>query len=93
MQKHAPRSSEGYWGPQSGLNDKQRNDNALKTINKILDECVWINIHTLNTKNTTLMLEVREAKGYGARWALDLNEFRGLVEPQIEGGHDKKWIH
>lgn len=38
-------------------------------------------------------MEIRESKGYGARWTLDGYEFRGLVEPQIEGGHDKKWVH
>ena len=58
-----------------------------------MNECVWINIHTFNLKSTSLILEIRESKGYGARWTLDGNEFRGLVEPQFEGGHDKKWIH
>ncbi|CDW83132.1 UNKNOWN [Stylonychia lemnae] len=93
MQKHAPRSSEGFWGPQSGLNDRQRNENAVKTVNKVLNECIWINIHTFNSKSTINILEIRESKGYGARWSLDGCEFRGLVEPQISGGHDKKWIH
>ncbi len=92
MQKHAPRSSEGFWGEQNGLTEKQRNDNSLKIINRILDECIWINIHTFNPKSIQIILEVRETKGYGARWAIEC-DFRGLVEPQVEGGHSKKWIH
>ena len=52
MQKHAPRSSEGYWGQQSGLAEKQRNENSNKIINKVLDDTVWINIHTLNSKSS-----------------------------------------
>lgn len=81
MQKHAPRSSESFWGPSSGLNDKQRNENAVKTMNKILNECIWINIHTFNSKSTIIILEARESKGYGARWTIEGCEFRGLVEP------------
>lgn len=92
MQKHAHRSSKGFWGQQNGLGEKQRNENSNKIINKLLDEVVWINIHTLNSKSTLLILEIREMKGYGARWSVDC-EFRGLVEPQMDHGHEKKWMH
>jgi len=50
-------------------------------------------VHTLNSKTDQLILEVRVAKGYGARWALAEGEFRGLVEPQVADGHAKKWLH
>jgi len=81
MQKHAHRSSEGFWGQQNGLSEKQRNENSLKTLNTMLDECIWINIHTFNPKTVQIILEVRESKGYGARWGVIDCEFRGLVEP------------
>lgn len=91
MQKHAGRSSEGFWGPQKGLNDKQRNDSAVRTVNKLMSDCIWINIHSFNRQSTSFVLEIREQKGYGARWTLGTNSFRGLIEPQIQNGHDKKW--
>ena len=92
MQKHSHRSSEGFWGQQNGLTEKQRNEQSLKILNRLLDQCIWINIHTLNSKSVQIILEVRESKGYGGRWTIEC-EFRGLVEPQMEGGHDKKWKH
>jgi hypothetical protein len=45
-----------------------------------VEECSWINIHTLNSKSTQIILEVRDNKGYGMRWAIE-GDFRGLVEP------------
>ncbi len=92
MQKHAPRSSEGYWGEHNGLTEKQRNENSLRIMNRLLDECIWINVHTFNQKSVQVILEVRDTKGYGGRWTIEC-EFRGLVEPQIEGGHNNKWMH
>jgi len=59
----------------------------------MLDQCIWINIHTFNPKTVQIILEVRETKGYGARWGVVDCEFRGLVEPHTEGGHEKKWMH
>ncbi|TNV86280.1 hypothetical protein FGO68_gene16032 [Halteria grandinella] len=99
MQKHAPRSSDNFWGQQNGLTEKQRNEQSLKILNRILEQCIWINIHTLNPKSVQIILEVREGmKGYGGRWAVTISpgeicEFRGLVEPHIEEGHAKKWKH
>jgi hypothetical protein len=42
-----------------------------------------------------LVHEVRESHGYGARWHVTPNEciFRGFLEPQMRGGHEKKWRH
>jgi hypothetical protein len=31
-------------------------------------------------------------EGYGLRWGTD-GTFRGLLEPQMEDGHAKGWIH
>ena len=67
-----------------------RNEKANEVSNRILDECVWINMHLLPHNNQ--IIEIRESKGYGARWKVS-GEFRGFVEPQMEGGHDKKWRH
>jgi hypothetical protein len=43
------------------------------------------------------VLEVRDALGYGARWAVsgdgDTVRFRGFLEPHVEGGHDVGWKH
>lgn len=69
------------------MTEKQRNEQSVKILNKVLDSCVWINIHTLNPKSVQIILEVREGtKGYGGRWCLTISggeicEFRGLVEP------------
>ncbi len=37
--------------------------------------------------------EVRNKEGYGVRWSLDGLQFRGFLEPQMENGHEKGWIH
>jgi hypothetical protein len=31
------------------------------------------------------VFEVRQHEGYGARWSADGSEFRGFLEPQMEG--------
>ena len=32
---------------------------------------------------------MRIQEGYGARWEADGTKFRGFLEPQMEGGHEK----
>lgn len=56
----------------------------------ILDKCTWINIHGL--PGNLPILEVRNKLGYGVRWEVK-GKFRGFLEPQMEGGHEKKWVH
>lgn len=68
-----------------------QNDYAIGTIHRILEHCIWINIHMLPHDITCL--EVREGKGFGARWDLTEHFFRGFVEPFMEDGHQKGWIH
>jgi len=89
LTKHAHRSSEGFWGKNAG-SEAQKNERANQIVNKILDECVWINIHAL--PHNEVIMECRIEKGYGARWTLR-GEFRGFLEPQMEEGHEKKWRH
>jgi len=55
-----------------------------------MDTCVWINFHILPHEEHILELRVKE--GYGIRWT-DQAVFRGLLEPQMEGGHENKWRH
>ena len=56
----------------------------------LLDECVWINVHTVGADEN--IIECRVDQGYGARWTVD-GKFRGFLEPQMEEGHVKKWRH
>ncbi len=46
LTKHAHRSSEGFWGEIKGT-EIQKNQLASVLAEKILNECVWINVHTL----------------------------------------------
>lgn len=59
-------------------------------LEKILKNAVWLNIHSL--PHDEYCIECRVKEGYGIRWAMD-GTFRGLVEPMMEKGHDKKWKH
>jgi hypothetical protein len=51
---------------------------------------VWVNAHIL--PHSEHIIECRVEKGYGIRWTIK-GDFRGFLEPQMEGGHDKKWKH
>lgn len=46
----------------------------------MIENCQWINIHTLHPDSLQFILEIRDAQGYGARWEIQ-GQFRGLVEP------------
>jgi hypothetical protein len=63
---------------------------AEKFLNLFLDECIWINIHSL--PHETPIVELRNEKGYGIRWMID-GVFRGFLEPQMTDGHEKGWKH
>jgi hypothetical protein len=88
--KHSHRSQSGFWPKTSGLSEEIRNQNAEKILIKILEECVWINIHRILHDET--LIECRNEMGYGVRWTID-GTFRGFLEPQTSDGHDKKWRH
>ena len=48
------------------------------------------------TNSRALVLELRVAEGYGARWSLGPEgppRFRGFLEPHREGGHAEGWKH
>lgn len=87
--KHAHRSSEGFWGEPRGT-EIIKNNHAEKIANRIFDECVWMNVHSL--PHDEFIIEIRMEQGYGIRWSID-GTFRGFLEPQMEGGHTKGWKH
>ena len=89
--KHSHRSvSESFW-PGQGGKDKDKNENAEKMLNLFMEECVWINMHLL--PHNLIIIELRIDKGYGIRWQVNDGMFRGFLEPQMEDGHEKGWIH
>lgn len=89
--KHSHRSvTESFW-PGQGGKEIEKNANAEKMLNLFLEECVWINIHLL--PHNLVIIELRIDKGYGIRWQVNDGMFRGFLEPQMEDGHEKGWIH
>jgi hypothetical protein len=91
LSKHSHRSSEGFWGNVRG-SEQKKNELAAEMVNRILCHAAWINVHLL--PHDEPVVEVRVAKGYGARWSVrEPQIFRGFLEPQMEGGHANKWRH
>ena len=91
LTKHSHRSiTDNFWPDQNGK-EQEKNEKANKILEKILENCVWINIHGL--PHNVAILEIRNEKGYGMRWEISNLFFRGFLEPQMENGHEKGWIH
>ncbi|OMJ88873.1 hypothetical protein SteCoe_9075 [Stentor coeruleus] len=90
LTKHAHRSSEGFWGKITGT-DNMKNNTAQDILRRLLNEAAWVNVHCL--PNEEAILEIRVSQGYGARWIIEKKNFRGFVEPMMEGGHEKGWKH
>ena len=76
--KHAHRSSEGYWGEPRGT-ESLKNEHAKQKADLILNECVWINLHSL--PQNEYIIECRVEQGYGIRWTIKGAVFRGFLEP------------
>lgn len=70
---------------------QDKNERALEALCKIVTDRVWMNTHCL--PHALAVVEVRNSAGYGARWLSDGSEFRGFLEPQMEGGHELGWRH
>lgn len=47
----------------------------------------------LSLQQELKVIEIRTIEGYGVRWLHDGSEFRGFLEPQMEGGHSLGWRH
>ena len=79
VSKHFDRNKDNFWFCNG--TEQQRNYQAEQIFHKIMEDCVWINIH--NLPNKTKVLEIRNFYGYGMRWNYS-GEFRGLVEPETK---------
>jgi len=91
LAKHCHRDeSTSWWGQCTGT-ENAKNKHAMGLLDKIFDNAAWINIHQI--VHDVQLIEVRQGDGYGARWTLDGQSFRGFLEPQMEGGHDVGWKH
>lgn len=60
--------------------ETERNIKAIEVFKKIIEECVWINIHLINPNFR--IFEIRNLNGYGLRFNLPDLDFRGLIEPE-----------
>jgi hypothetical protein len=93
LSKHVHRSLGGWYGMESRKftgNFAAKNECALHVVKEILRNAVWRNIHGL--PHDVVVYEVRVREGYGCRWLLN-QEFRGFLEPMMEDGHERGWIH
>jgi hypothetical protein len=77
LAKHCSRSTEKFWGNVEGKSENCKNETAFTLAKRILDDCVWFNIHILQTDK--VVLECRIDKGYGIRWQLS-GDFIGFLE-------------
>jgi len=68
-----------------------KNKKSQEVLLKILRNATWLNIHLL--PHDLAIFEIRETNGYGARWTADGKSFRGFLEPQVDGGHERGWVH
>lgn len=50
LSKHSDRTNDNFWGNCNG-NELERNINANEIFNKIMNDCVWMNIHYLPHSN------------------------------------------
>ncbi|XP_078150036.1 uncharacterized protein LOC144545308 isoform X2 [Carex rostrata] len=90
LAKHAERSCEGWWGHLQG-NDSNKNQLASEVINRLLEDCCWMNIHLIQPYGPVFEIRVRE--GYGARWSHNGSKFIGFLEPYTADGFSKGWKH
>lgn len=91
LSKHHHRDDTSHWWGECTGTEAAKNQHAMEIVSKIMDTAVWINIHGL--PHDIKVIEMRTVEGYGARWLYDGTEFRGFLEPQMEGGHDARWRH
>ncbi|OLP95003.1 Pseudouridine-5'-phosphate glycosidase [Symbiodinium microadriaticum] len=90
----AHRGMEGFWAGAASGSDAAKNQAAETALRTVLQEAVWGNLHQLPGGLPTF--EVRVKQGYGARWTVSEDgstKFRGLLEPMMEDGHEKRWRH
>ena len=81
LTKHAHRSSEGFWGSGTG-SEADRNQQAKTALNRILTNCIWINIHSL--PHNEYMIEVKYHKTNSAELK-KVMELGGQLMEYLEG--------
>jgi hypothetical protein len=102
LAKHVHRGAEGYWSSVAGATkggrltggDREKSKRARAALETLLASAAWANSHSL--PRDILVHELRQRAGYGARWHITADgrcSFRGFLEPQMSGGHEKKWRH
>jgi hypothetical protein len=106
LSKHFHRDSQAVYWPILQGPESQRNEIAVQTVVKILNNAVWLNVHQL--PHNYIAYELRVGEGFGIRLAcnawdgknLDGNSlewiFRGFLEPSdaAQGdGHAVGWKH
>eukprot|EP01117_Protostelium_nocturnum_P016291 TRINITY_DN6413_c0_g1_i1.p1 TRINITY_DN6413_c0_g1~~TRINITY_DN6413_c0_g1_i1.p1 ORF type:complete len:335 (+),score=108.61 TRINITY_DN6413_c0_g1_i1:194-1198(+) len=91
LSKHFLRSqTDKFWGENMGK-EEEKNRKAEEVITSMMKRVCWVNIHQI--VHGVIIFEVRTEEGYGARWLGDGSEFRGVIEPQMEDGHNVGWCH
>lgn len=88
--KHSHRDSSKWWGECKG-SEAVKCDAANKLLEKLLADAVWVNCHWL--PHDEVVVEVRVKEGFGARWSVSGDAFRGFLEPPMDGGHLLGWRH
>ncbi|KAH8547729.1 hypothetical protein BGW37DRAFT_509187 [Umbelopsis sp. PMI_123] len=98
--KHVHRDLKAeFWGVCKG-NEEMKNEAANTVLANIMCHPVWRNLHEL--PHGILAYEIRNAKGYGARWTAKARisnctdvswMFRGFLEPPMKDGHSVGWMH
>ncbi|XP_075504909.1 uncharacterized protein LOC142542258 isoform X3 [Primulina tabacum] len=69
----------------------KKNRLSLDVISCLLTRCTWLNIHIVPPHG--IVLEIRIAEGFGARWSEDGIKFMGFLEPYVVDGFLKGWKH
>eukprot|EP00049_Salpingoeca_infusionum_P005899 m.98814 g.98814 ORF g.98814 m.98814 type:complete len:287 (-) comp13127_c0_seq8:48-908(-) len=67
--KHCHRDTTSqFWGQPKG-SEQVKNEYATAILKRLLHDVCWLNIHTL--PHSVYVFEVRNSRGYGARWSAD----------------------
>jgi hypothetical protein len=78
LTKHFRRSPDAFWGEVRGPT-ADKNANALRVLNLILDNPTWWNVFGHFAHD--VVFEARLPTGHGARWGHGGDEFIGFLEP------------
>jgi hypothetical protein len=93
LSKHIHRSKNGWYGVLESEytgTTAQKNLVAKKLLDKLIENSIWFNVHSL--PHSVVVFEIRVQQGFGCRWAVE-GEFRGFLEPMMKDGHQNRWRH